>query len=355
MAHRGISRKKGLFPGDFFHRPGYRRLLLYLFMFFSAILAFFILFLVAGHLSGQKLFEWVFTDCLLWSAGFFLIDTPARWIYLPIPFLLPIVGPVLGCAGYLIFHLSRQQNYLADDPTLNAIFHPAGKMTRLTYVSLEEILEADRKIVSAGDILKWGDVPLKQALIDRLSSEGGSPRAIRALKGAWNDPDEEVRLFASTVLTRLEKGYQERIRTLEQMDEEHKSYSEIGKAYFDYAISNLVGQKLSEVLIMTGLSAYLIALRGNEFFSLEELVSIGSQAISKGNEEVETLVMDRIVTLGGRKEIKFLKWMRRYQDGEYFELQQDIRDSLSLFEKIPIPPYLDLWMSDPPDSGVHNG
>ena len=324
-------------------------------MFLSAILAFFILFLVAGHLSGPELFAWVFTDSLLWSTGFFLIDTPVRWIYLPIPFVLPIVGPILGCVGYLIFHFSRQQNYLVDDPTLNAIFQPAGKMTRLTYVSLEEILEADRKIVSAGDILKWGDVSLKQALIDRLSSEGGSPRAIRALKGAWNDPDEEVRLFASTVLTRLEKGYQERIRTLEQMDEGQKSYSEIGKAYFDYAMSNLVGQKLSEVLIMTGLSAYLKALRGNEFFPLEELVSIGSQAISKGNEEVEKLVMDRVVTLGGEKEIKFLKWMRRYQDGEFFELQQDIRDSRSLFEKSPIPPYLDLWMSDPPDSGVHNG
>jgi len=355
LVDKGDSQNNAIFPGSVFHQAGYRRLWLYLSMLLSAILAFITLFLVAGHLSGQKLFAWVLVGWLVWSAGFFVIDPPIRWIYLSTPFILPIVGPILGCVGYLIFHFSRQQNYLEDDPSMNAIFHSAGKISRLTYVSLEEILEADRKIVSAGDILKWGDVSLKQALIDRLSSEGGSPKAIRVLKGAWNDPDEEVRLFATTVLTRLEKGYQERIRSLEQVDEKIKAYPQIGKAYFDYAMSNLVGQKLSEVLIITGLSAYLNALRANESFSLEELVSIGSQAISKGNPEVEQLVMDRILTLGGEKEIKFLKWMRRYQNGEFFELQEDIRLSLAHFEKSSLPPYLDLWISDRPSPGVHNG
>ena len=342
-------------PGGYFRQEGFRRLMLYGVMGISAILTMVILFLVSGHPSGKRLFAWILLDSFIWCAGFFWMDTPIRWIYLLIPFVLPLSGPILVCAGYLAFRLSRQQNYLEDDPTLNTIFHSPGKMTRLTYVSLEDIIEEDRKIVSAGDILKWGDVSLKQAVIDRLASEGASPRAIRVLKGAWNDPDEEVRLFATTVLTRLEKVYQERIRFLEGVSESEKSYSQIGKAYFDYAMSNLVGQKLSEILIQRALSAYLEALRANESFSLEELLLIGSQAISNGNNEVEKLIMERTLTLGGEREIKFLQWMKLYQDGEFSELQTDIRRSRSLFEKDMLPDYLDLWMSDLPNAGVPDG
>lgn len=329
--------------------------MLYGVMVISALFTMVILYLLAAYPSEKKLFGWFLLDSAVWCAGFFWIDTPVRWIYLSIPFIMPLSGPILVCMGCLVFQISRQQNYLSDDPTLNTIFHHPGKMTRLTYVSLEEILEEDRKIISAGDILKWGDVSLKQAVIDRLSLDGSSPRAIRVLKGAWNDPDEEVRFFATTVLTRLEKTYQERIRSLEGMSESEKSYSTIGKAYFDYAMSNLVGQKLSEVLILRGLSVYLHALKTNESFSVEELLLIGSQAIVKGNREVAKLVMDRILILGGEREIKFLEWMNLYQNGAFLELHADICRSRSLFEKSPLPDYLDLWVSDMPNTGVSNG
>lgn len=355
LTDRDVGGKIPITPGGFVFRDGLRRLMLIGVMVLSAIFAMAILYLVKGHHSGKWLLEWILVDTVAWCLGFFLIDAPIRWIYLLIPFLLPLSGPILTCVGFLVFHVSRQQNYLEDDPTLNSIFHPPGKMTRLTHVSLEEILEEDRKIVSAGDILKWGDVSLKQAVIDRLSSEGSSPRAIRILKGAWNDPDEEVRLFATTVLTRLEKGYQERIRSLERMSDPEKPYSQIGKAYFDYAMSNLVGQKLSEILILKGLSSYLDALKANEPFSVDELLLIGSQAIAKENAEVEKLIVDRILTMGREKDIKFLQWMRCYQEGRFEDLKTDIHLSRALFEKGELPDYLDLWISDLSSGGVPNG
>ncbi len=334
-----------------FSQDGFRYLMFYGVMVLSAVVAVAILYLLMGSLSGKRLLLWVLADSVLWCSGFFWAPPSIRWLYLAIPFVLPVSGPLLGCAGALAFRFSRQQNYLSDDPTLNAIFNPPGKMTRLTYVSLEEILLEDRKIVSAGDILKWGDVSLKQALIDRLSSEGSSPRAIRILKGAWNDPDEEVRLFATTVLTRLEKSYQESIHVLERMSREEVSCAQIGKAYFDYAMSGLVGLKLTQVLIRKGLSSYLNALKANESFSSEELLSIGSQAIAHEDIEVERLVMDRIRVSGREKEIKLLEWMRLYQDGRFSELKSDIRLSSVLLEDGIHPDYLDLWMSASEESG----
>jgi len=355
VASRDNGGQSSILPSAFHDRDVFRRLLLYGVMVFSSLFSIAILFLVRDHLSGERLLGWIFLDSLAWCSGFFLIDGQIRWIYLSIPFFLPISGPVLTSAGFLIFLFSRQHNYLVDDPILHEIFHPDGKMTRLKNVSLEEILNEDRKIVSAGDILKWGDVSLKQAVIDRLSSEGSSPRAIRVLKGAWNDPDEEVRLFATTVLSRLEKGYQERIRSLERMPDSEKANSDIGKAYFDYALSNLVGQKLSEFLIQRGLSAYLNALRAGESFSPDELLTIGSQAISKENAEVEQLVMDRLLILGGGKKVKILEWMRLYQKGDFEALKNEVSLSRDLFEKDELPDYIDLWLPDLSPGGTSNG
>jgi len=299
----------------------------------------------AGGLPPSQLAASLVADWVLWSAGAFALKPPLRWIYLVVPVAIPLAGPLLFIAGLVLFRVSRRKDYLVDDPMLNIKVLPLDKSSRLVGTSLEELLEQDRKIVSAGDILRWGDISLKQAVIDRLATEGASPRAIRVLKGAWNDPDEEVRLFATTVLTRLEKLFQEKIKFLERDLHPERAQAEIGKAYFDYAVSNLVGPTLARHLLRSGLAAYKKALGSNEPLPVEELSLIGGKAISLGDGEVRSLVMDRLIHMGEKKNLKILEWMTLYEAGRIKELRENIRGNRGLFNGEGVPSYLEFWIS----------
>lgn len=336
-------------------RPGLRRGVLFVSVVLSSagILAAFGM-VARGDLSPRQLGEFFVVDWVLWSAGAFAFKPPLRWVYLLVPVAIPLAGPIFFAVGLFIFGTTRRKNYLVDDPIFASHFLPPEKSPRLLDTSFEEILEQDRKIVSAGDILRWGDISLKQAVIDRLATEGASPRAIRVLKGAWNDPDEEVRLFATTVLTRLEKVFQEKIKFLERDPHPERPQAEIGKAYFDYAVSNLVGPTLARVLLRSGLAAYKRALTSNEPLLVDELCIVGGQAISMGENEVRSLAMDRLINMGGKKNLKILEWMTLYESGRITALRQDVREHHALFEGESVPPYLEFWFSEVEKEGEKN-
>ena len=307
--------------------------------------------LFCGCLSHSILPGALLIDALLWVPGFFFLDSPVRWAYLLIPVALPLAGPILSVLGFVAYLLARRKNSRGKDPNFNMLYHPVDKAKRLTSFSLEEILAQDRKIVPAGDILRWGDVSLKQAVIDRLASEGASPRAIRVLKGARNDPDEEVRLFATTILTRLEKIYQERIKLHLATPDPLRPWAELGKVHFEYAVSGLVGQTLARVHVAEGLRAYRKALRAEESLTDDELLSVGCHAIAQGSADIEQDVLERVVRMGKAKERKQLEWMKLYENGEFEELQQDMRKNRGLFWHDALAENMKIWISENRETG----
>jgi hypothetical protein len=302
--------------------------------------------LFCGCLSHSILSEALFIDALLWFPGVLFLDSPLRWAYLLIPVALPLAGPILSVLGVTAYLLARRKNPRGRDPVFRMLFHPVDRAKRVTSFTLEEILAQDRKIVPAGDILRWGDVSLKQAVIDRLSSEGASPRAIRVLKGARNDPDEEVRLFATTILTRLEKIFQEKIKLLLSTPDPLRPWAELGKVHFEYAASGLVGQTLARVHVAEGLRAYRKALQAEESLTDDEFLSVGTHAISQGSADIEQEILGSVERMGKERERKHLEWMKLYENGDFAELQKDMRMNRGLFGHDTLAENMKIWISE---------
>lgn len=280
----------------------------------------------------------------VWLFGGLFLSPVLRAVYAAVPFLVPLAGPPLFFLAFLAVLLSRRRDYLADDPTIEMIFNPPKLRTRRKLFSLEEILAHDRKIVSAGDILRWGDISLKQALIDRLASREVTPRAIRILRGARNDPDDEVRLFATTILTRLEKKFQEQTRALGERPDPVTPNATLGRSYLEYAESGLVGDRLARSLFLSGLSCYKAALSAGEQLSREELLHVANVAAARQNREVFLIAQERLATGGDPLDLKRLEWVNLYEAGRFRELREDISGSRELWGGRTLPDYMTVWL-----------
>lgn len=281
---------------------------------------------------------------LLWWTGSPAVPPALRPLHRAIPLVTPLVGPVLAAAGALFFFLFRKSDYLSDDPTYLLIFNPPPVKPSRKILSLEEVLERDRKIVPAGDILRWGDIPLKQALIDRLAGGEITPRVIRILRGAGNDPEEEVRLFATTILTRIEKGFQERIRSLTATPDPLSPFGALGRASLEYAESGLVGERLSRALLVSALEEYRKALAAKEGLSPRELLQVGSAASSLGDQALVERIREVLREKGAREEVSALERILLYEEGHWERLAQEAAQGEGKPEgKGPLPQQDLLW------------
>ncbi len=283
------------------------------------------------------------TSTLLWWAGSRAVHPALRPLHRALPLVLPLAGPILAITGYLFFRFFRKSDYLGDDPTYLLIFNPPRVNPPRRLLSLEEVLERDRKIVPAGDILRWGEIPLKQALIDRLAGGEITPRVIRILRGARNDPDEEVRLFATTILTRIEKSFQERIRTLGENPDPVQPFGALGRATLEYAESGLVGESLSRSFLRSALDGYRKALSAGEEIPSRELLRVGAVAAALRNPALVGQIRGRLETMGAREEQEELERIVLYESGEWERLAK----TLTQGESGPLPEHVALWLDAP--------
>ena len=303
--------------------------------------------------AGGLLFRWLSPPeallllggaTLLWWVGSRAVPPALRPLYRALPLVAPLVGPVLAATGLLFFRLFRRSDYLADDPTYLLIFDPPRVNPPRKTLTLEEVLESDRKIVPAGDILRWGEIPLKQALIDRLAGGEISPRVIRILRGAGNDPEEEVRLFATTILTRIEKSFQERIRNLGENPDPLQPYGALGRASLEYAESGLVGERLARALLRSALDGYGKALSSGEDLPSTELLRVGSAAAALRDRALVARIQDRLREKGAREEIAELERILLYEEGRWERLAETLDErEAGPGERRPLPDHLGLW------------
>ena len=299
--------------------------------------------LLCRCLSGTEAVFLIVGATLVWWAGAPAVSPSLRRLHLAVPLLLPLAGPVLVAAGTLVFRIFRKKDYLSGDPTLHLIFNPPRISPPRKVLSLEELLEQDRKIVPAGDILRWGEIPLKQALIDRLAGGEITPRVIRILRGARNDPDEEVRLFATTILTRLEKTFQERIRSLLAAPDPQNPDGAPGRSYVEYAESGLVGDRLSRALLRSGLEHYHRALVAGEELAPGEILHVGGLAAVLGKGETLSRARKRLEDRGARRELEELARIMLYEEGRWEELREEIAGYAADEGVGPLPEHLSIW------------
>ncbi len=330
-------------------RPGVRLTALFVFMGTGTVLSGVALWdLLLGQSSGREILILALAGAGSWLPGMILLPPLPRRAYAIVPFLLPLAGPPLMVMAALFFLFSRRKDYLADDPTIEMIFSPPkGREKRVRY-SLADILAHDRKIVSAGDILRWGDVSLKQALIDRLASRQITPRAIRILRGARNDADDEVRLFASTILTRIEKRFQETTAALLEKPDAVAPHATLGRAYLEYAESGLVGDRLALSLYSSSMASYEKALAAGEALSRDELLHLANVAVAQKNLGVFVRARERLRSDCDPLDLKRLEWVSLYESGNLRGLREEILASRSLWGAKELPPYLSVWIDAAP-------
>ncbi len=282
-----------------------------------------------------------------WLPGMFFLPPFFRLPYALVPLSLPLAGPPLVLIAVFFFFLARRSDYLDGDPMLEMIFHPPAIRSKRVRHTLEDILSHDRKIVSAGDILRWGDVSLKQALIDRLASRDVTPRAIRILRGARGDPDDEVRLFATTILTRIEKSFQERTRSLRESPDALAPHATLGRAYLEYAESGLLGDRLARGLFRSALDSFSKALEVGEPLSREELLHLANVAATQKNSVVFARARERLSRDCDPLDLRRLEWVELYESGRWQELAGQIMASATLWEGKDPPAFLSVWMGPP--------
>lgn len=304
--------------------------------------------LLLGQASGREVLLLALAGAAAWMPGMAFLPYILRGPYAAVPLLLPLAGSPLMFLAVIFFMVSRRKDYLSDDPAIEMIFNPPKVPRRRHRYTLEDILAHDRKIVSAGDILRWGDVSLKQALIDRLASRNVTPRAIRILRGARNDPDDEVRLFATTILTRIEKKFQETTTDLLARPDAVAPHAALGRAYLAYAESGLVGDRLAKNLFQSSLAAYETSLAAGEEIAREELLHVAHVAAAKKNFAVFERARERVAADSDPLDLKRLEWARLYESGRHRELRDEIQSSRSLWEGKAVPSYLSVWMESGP-------
>ena len=300
--------------------------------------------LLEGEYSRRAILLLVVLGAVAWLPGVIFLPPFLRLPYALVPLCLPLAGSPLLLIAVFFFFLSRRSDYLEGDPMLEMIFHPPAVRGKRSRHTLEDILSHDRKIVSAGDILRWGDVSLKQALIDRLASRDVTPRAIRILRGARGDPDDEVRLFATTILTRIEKSFQERTRSLRESPDAVAPHAALGRAYLEYAESGLLGDRLARGLHQSALASFDKALELGEPLSREELLHLANVAATQKNPAVFARARERLSHDCDPLDLRRLEWVELYESGQWQELKREIMASAARWEGKDLPPFLSVWM-----------
>ena len=234
----------------------------------------------------------------LWITGSFLRKGLEIAFLLALPFVFPIIGPLLFCLGMIGYFLYRQNEELFNQSDFSEyqshLVLPGGRLRdRAT-------LERVRMLQPAGDILKGQNIALKQSVLAAISHIP-SENVVHLLQGATNDPDDEVRMIASTFLTRLEKSYMESIIRTEKTKETGERNRLVGEAYLKYADSGLPVRTLRERAIREALRHFQRAIESGEVLETDLLSRLLLELLHQKNHNMERLILEELEKRGAKQ------------------------------------------------------
>lgn len=234
----------------------------------------------------------------LWITGSFLRKGLEIAFLLSLPFVFPIVGPglfCLGMAGYFFYWRNEDLFNQTEFSEYKSHLVLPGK-----HLKDRSTLERVRMLQPAGDILKGQNIALKQSVL-AVISHTPSENVVHLLQGATNDPDDEVRMIASTLLTRLEKSYMESIILAEKGLKMGEQNRVAGEAYLKYADSGLPVQTLRERTIREALRHFQRAIESGEVLETDLLSRLLLELLHQKNHNIERLILEALEKRGAKQ------------------------------------------------------
>ena len=251
---------------------------------------------------------------LFWTAGVFRRPDPGSRLLLLLPFIFPAIGPVLFCFGAGVWMFSRRHGDLSGQ--LEFAEHDSHLVLPGDRLEGRRVLERIRSLQPAGDILKGQDRSLKQSVLSVIV-QTPSDNVVHLLQGAKNDPDDEIRMIASTLLTRLEKTYTEAILRAEKIADARERNRQAGEAWLAYADSGLPIGTLRDRAFREALSHFDGALREEVPLEAGLLSRLLEEAIRQENRPLRERLQKEL-TLRGEIEARFLGDLtERFQNRDF--------------------------------------
>ena len=254
---------------------------------------------------------------VLWFSGALFQKGLSVWLLLVLPLAFPVIGPVLFCLGMTgyffyghtggIFDLAEFSEY--KDHLVLPGDHSSHRAT----------LERVRKLQPAGDILKGQDIPLKQSVL-AIIGQDPSENVVRLLQGAKNDPDDEVRMIASTLLTRVEKSYMESIIRAENGQGTEDRDLSAGRTYLSYADSGLPVQNLRERAIRESLVHFQRAIESGAVLETDLLSRLFMESVRHRNQSLEKLTREELEKRGGQQSRTMNEFIQLFENREFRKL-----------------------------------
>lgn len=254
---------------------------------------------------------------VLWVFGALLRKGSGIWLLLLLPLVFPIIGPVLFCLGMTGYFFYGQTEGIFDLAEFSE--YKDHLVLPGDHLLHRATLERVRKLQPAGDILKGQDVPLKQSVL-AIIGQDPSENVVRLLQGAKNDPDDEVRMIASILLTRVEKSYMESIiRSEKDQGTEDRDLS-AGRACLSYADSGLPVQNLRERAIRESLVHFQRAIESGAVLETDLLSRLFMESVRHRNQPLEELTREELEKRGGQHSRTMNEFIRLFENREFRKL-----------------------------------
>ena len=230
--------------------------------------------------AGYVTFEWLWP---LWLVLHIALSVAlAFWVRrlarqrraLRFPALLAIATATLGFAGAIgaSFASLAQIGYRKEARTFQdwyyTLFPPRERRKASTWYGLARALgrEGDGSVESFADLIKFGDIDQKLAIIALLARRF-EPRFAPVLKTALADPDASVRVQAATAAAHIEDAFVERWVEAERRTEARKSdpkaHASLARLLDDYAFAGILDERREDELRKAAESGYRTALNLN--------------------------------------------------------------------------------------------
>lgn len=219
--------------------------------------AFWRVFLPLGaHLLAVSLLAFGFVRSWDYSDG-----RDRAWVVVALCMTLPL--PLIGYLGYvLIFSMHayrvRGQGELLKDFQEYITFDPSVAREGVQQLKTEKFVMEEVDVSPLKDILAGKDVDLKRGAILSLSR---LPRreAVDLLKKALSDESREIRYYASTALSDMEKDFNDRIfrlvREVERNPAKVVRHVELAKIILEYIDAGLLDEGMNRYFNEIGLRA----------------------------------------------------------------------------------------------------
>ncbi|MHB8423037.1 MAG: hypothetical protein ACYDAM_09800 [Leptospirales bacterium] len=259
-----------------------------------------------------------------WTTGSLIRKGLGIGLLLVLPILFPIIGPLLFCLGMVGYFLYRPNAELFNQVEFSE--YKGHLVLPGVHLKDSSTLERVRKLEPAGDILKGQDIALKQSVL-AVISQTPSENVVHLLQGATNDPDDEVRMIASTLLTRLEKSYMESIIRSENSQETGEDARLAGEAYLKYADSGLPVRTLRDRAIREALIHFQRAIESGEVLTTDTLSRLLLDSIHQKNAELEHLVLSELEKRGDIQTRRTGELNELFEDREFRSFSAKIAEN----------------------------